>query len=33
MDDLEDLGLLRLDISPSAAMATGGIESEPDAST
>jgi DNA polymerase-3 subunit alpha len=32
-DDLEALGLVRLDISPSAAMATGGIESEPDEAT
>src|SRR5207247_658116 len=32
-DDLEALGLVRLDISPSAAMATVGIESEPDEAT
>jgi hypothetical protein len=32
-DDLEALGLVRLDISPSAAMATVGIEAESDEST
>ena len=32
-DDLEALGLVRLDISPSAAMATVGIDAEPDEAT
>jgi Bacterial DNA polymerase III alpha subunit finger domain len=32
-DDLEQLSLVRLDISPSAAMATVGIEAEPDEAT
>jgi hypothetical protein len=32
-DDLEALGLVRLDISPSAAMATVGIAAEPDDAT